>query len=215
VAVDGGVTVADELLLDRGRRLRETRAVLAATAMRPPAFGCFGLHEWAMVYRQSAAARRHSAVPLRLSPREIDATVESVGLRCTHADAFRFFTADAHPRNATTPLTGTRIRDEQPGCLHATMDLYRYAYRLSPLIGSDLIADCFALARQGREIDMRMSPYDLSAWGYQPIRIETPAGRAEFATAQRRLASLGAALRTRLLTEVDLLCRKETALVNG
>jgi hypothetical protein len=50
-----------------------------ATADRPAQLGCFGLHEWVMVYRSGPDDVRHGAWPLHL---------------------------------------------EQPGCLHATMDLY-------------------------------------------------------------------------------------------
>ena len=44
---------------------------------------------------------------------------------------------------------------EQPGCLHAGMDLYKHAYRLTPLVASELVADCFELARDIRVLDMR------------------------------------------------------------
>ena len=43
--------------------LSAVERILRLTAARPGQFGCFGLHEWAMVYRQDA--HRH-AVPLRL-----------------------------------------------------------------------------------------------------------------------------------------------------
>ena len=39
--------------------------LLSATAGRPANFGCFGLHEWAMVYREPDGEHRH-ALPLRL-----------------------------------------------------------------------------------------------------------------------------------------------------
>ncbi|MGL1409555.1 hypothetical protein ACSTIX_23730, partial [Vibrio parahaemolyticus] len=67
-------------------------------AARPAQFGCFGLHEWAMAYRTEDV--RH-AVPLRLGSDGTDAVVESHDLKCTHFDAFRFFTPDAVPRNRT------------------------------------------------------------------------------------------------------------------
>ena len=77
---------------------------------------------------------------------------------------------------------------EQPGCLHATMDLYKHAFRLCPLVGSDLVADCFELAWDVRTVDMRAAPYDLAAWGLEPIRIETPEGKQEYAALQRSFA---------------------------
>jgi hypothetical protein len=79
------------------------------------------------------------------------------------------------------------------------MDLYKWSFKLAPHAPSELIADCFALARDIREIDMRASPYDLRALGFEPIPIETPAGRASYETHQRAFATRGEPLRTRLL----------------
>jgi hypothetical protein len=178
------------------------RELLDATAARPPRLGCFGLHEWAMVYRTDAP--RHGAVPLRLGPAGTDAVLESLPVHCTHHDAFRFFTDAARPRNALTPTREAQVRNEQPGCLHATMDLYKWAYKLSPATPSDLLVDCFALAVDVRELDMRASPYDLADLGYPPVRIETPAGRAEYARAQAGFAERAAPLRRRLVEVCDL-----------
>jgi hypothetical protein len=172
-------------------------ALLRATASRPPRLSCFGLHEWAMVYRSDAP--RHAAVPLRLGAAGTDAVVESLPVHCTHHDAYRFFTPAARPRNAVTPTRADQVDLEQPGCLHATMDLYKWAYKLSPLTPAELLADCFALAVDVRELDMRASPYDLSAHGYSPVRIETAAGRAEYARAQAAFARRAAPLRSQLL----------------
>jgi len=191
------------------QRLRTTatfvRELLVATAARPPRLGCFGLHEWAMVYRtgREGAEPRHAAVPLRLGAEGTDGVLESLPVHCTHHDAFRFFTAAARPRNAVAPARADQVAFEQPGCLHATMDLYKWAYKLSPATPGELLADCFALAGDVRELDMRASPYDLADLGYPPVAIETPAGRAEYVTAQRRFAERGAALRRRLLDVCD------------
>ncbi len=81
------------------------------------------------------------------------------------------------------------------------MDLYKHAYRLSPMVPSDLVADCFALARDIRVLDMRASPYDFSALGHSPVPVETPAGKQEYAAAQRDFAERGAPLRRRLIEE--------------
>lgn len=175
------------------------RALLAATAGRPAHLGCFGMHEWAMVYRQTQEEVRHNAWPLRLSPAETAAVVEERGVRCSHFDAYRFFTAPARPLNLLAPTREGQHDLEQPGCLHANMDLYKWAYKLSPLVCSELVADGFALAREIRALDMRASPYDLAALGYPPVRVETPEGRAEYATAQRGFAERAAVLRARLL----------------
>lgn len=178
--------------------LRSTLHLLEATAARPASFGCFGRHEWAMVYRQSPDEVRHSAWPLRLPPEDIARVVESSPLRCTHFDAFRFYTEQARPLNIVQPTRATQPDLEQPGCLHATMDLYKWSFRCYPAVSADLTADCFDLAREVRAVDMQASPYDFSALGYDPIAIETPEGRAEYVEHQRDFATRGAVLRTRL-----------------
>lgn len=189
------------VLPQRKAALEWTRALLAATAARQPHLGCFGMHEWAMVYRTPAAEIRHSSSPLRLTPAEIEEVVDQRGVKCSHFDAFRFFTAAARPLNVLQPTRERQQDLEQPGCLHANMDLYKWAYKLSPLVGSELVADCFALARDVRTMDMRASPYDLSELGYRPITVETPEGRAEYAALQRTFADRAAPLRQRLLEE--------------
>ncbi len=179
--------------------LQTTLRLLEATAARPPSFGCFGRHEWAMVYRQSTDEIRHSSWSLRLPPADIAAVVESTPLRCTHFDAFRFYTSQARPLNVVQPTREAQADLEQPGCLHATMDLYKWCFRAYPAIGSDLTADCFALAREVRAVDMRASPYDFHELGYAPIAIETAEGRAEYVEHQRDFAARGALLRQRLI----------------
>ncbi len=78
------------------------------------------------------------------------------------------------------------------------MDLYKHAFRLSPMVGSELVADCFELAWDARDLDMRASPYDVAELGYEPVRIETPEGKQVYAAAQRELAERAAPLRQRL-----------------
>ena len=189
----------------REQMVRHVRALLAATASRPAQLGCFGLHEWAMVYRQTPDAVRHVGWPLRLGPRETDAVVEAHRIRCTHYDAYRFFSPDAAPRNLLRPSREEALALEQPGCLHATMDLYKWAYKLLPAVPSELVVDACELARDARELDMRASPYDLSALGYPPVRIETPEGKSAYVAAQRAFADRGATLRSRLRQALDLL----------
>lgn len=198
-ATDDGVTVSPDLLARRRSTVEFVAALLSATAARRPHLGCFGLHEWAMVYRGGEDAIRHAQVPLRLGHGGTDAVVESMPLRCTHFDAFRFFTADAVPRNETPLSREDQVAREQPGCLHAGMDLYKWATKLGPLIESELVLDCFRLATDARELDMRASPYDLAAYGYEPVRIETPQGRADYVREQVALAERAGALRALLL----------------
>ena len=94
---------------------------------------------------------------------------------------------------------------DQRGCLHANMDLYKWAYKLAPWTPSELVVDCFDLARDIREIDMRASPYDLRHLGYEPIQIETPAGRATYEQFQRTFSVRGDGLRSRLLNVITKL----------
>lgn len=189
----------------RGRTIDFVRGLLTATLSRLGSFGCFGLHEWAMVYRLSQEEVRHAAYPLRLSPSEIDSVVESHEIRCSHFDAYRFFTPAAVPRNRLRPTRETQESNEQPGCLHAGMDVYKWCFKLAPAVPSELTADAFALAHEIRRVDMRASPYDVSLLGEEPIAIETAEGKAEFARLQRAFAARGQALRTRLLDGLDRL----------
>ncbi len=207
VAPDGSVSVGDEHLAARRPLLTALRTLLAATAARPAQLGCFGLHEWAMVYHLAQDDVRHASWPLRLGPSGTDRVVESHRIACTHFDAFRFFTDDARPRNALQPQADDRASYEQPGCLHAGMDLYKHAYRLTPLVASELVADCFELARDIRVLDMRASPYDLADLGFTPVRIETAAGKQVYAEAQREFAERGAPLRQRLVETCERLLR--------
>jgi hypothetical protein len=202
--LDGTVALDPAALPDRHRATAEfVRTLLVATASRPPRLACFGLHEWAMVYKTDSP--RHGAVPLRLGTAGTDEVVESLPVHCTHHDAYRFFTAAARPRNAVSPARADQVALEQPGCLHATMDLYKWAYKLSPATPAELLADCFTLAADVRELDMRASPYDLADLGYPPVRIETATGRAEYARAQAGFARRAAPLRDRLIDLCDAL----------
>jgi hypothetical protein len=180
-------------------------SLLTSMRSRPAFFGCFGLHEWAMVYRQTPEERRHNAWPLRFEAAELARIVESQPICCTHFDAFRFFTVPARPLNRLQPTRPEAAQFEQRGCLHANMDLYKWSFKLAPFTPSELVADCFELARDIREVDMRASPYDLRRLGFEPIPIETPAGRAEYESYQRAFAARGDPLRSRLLALCDRL----------
>jgi hypothetical protein len=204
---DAGVEVdLDRVWSRRADAIRHLTRLLRATAERRPVFGCFGLHEWAMVYRTDDI--RHESWPLRLPADEVAAVVEAAPLRCTHYDAFRFFTPAAAPLNVL-PLTREAMPEfEQGGCLHTNMDLYKVSYKLTPLIPSELVGDCFALARDIRELDMRASPYDLSDLGVEPIRIETDEGRAGYVAEQRAFAERASILRSALLDICEPLCAR-------
>lgn len=188
---------------DRAEALRFAGIILAGTVARPAQFGCFGLHEWAMVYRQDKFDLRHEYLKLRLGSEVTDTVVEHNRIRCSHFDAFRFYTPDAIPLNELTPTRDNQRTMEQPGCLHANMDLYKWAYKLAPALPSELVMDCFELSWRIRAMDMQASPYDLEEWGYPAIRIETPQGKAEYVEYQRAFAAEAQALRARVLDEVQ------------
>ncbi len=183
--------------------VRWLRAMLAAMQTRPAFFGCHGLHEWAMVYRQRPDEVRHNAYPLRFPAEALARIVEANSICCSHFDAFRFFTDPARPLNKLEPARADAAQLEQRGCLHANMDLYKWAFKLAPFTPSELIADAFALARDIREVDMRASPYDLASLGFPPIAIETPEGRADYEHHQRSFAVRGEPLRARLIALCD------------
>jgi hypothetical protein len=52
---------------------------------------------------------------------------------------------------------------------------------------------------------MRASPYDLRDYGFAPIAVETPAGRAEYVRAQQSVVERAAPLRTILANRCDAL----------
>ncbi|MGB2186867.1 MAG: 3-methyladenine DNA glycosylase [Akkermansiaceae bacterium] len=179
-------------------RLQWIHNLLSLTQSRNPHFGCHGMHEWAMVFGGNDIRHREST-PLRLSQGEIDDIVRSRSITCSHFDAYRFFSPDARPYNKLQPTMDSRTEYEQPGCLHTNMDLYKWASKCMPWIGSGLLWKCFQLALKARELDMRASPYDLSSYGYSPVKIETAGGRAEYETLQREISHLAKPLRQQLI----------------
>lgn len=204
-----GLSWADtqQLVARRAGTIEWTGKLLREVSSRPAHLGCFGMHEWAMVYHLQPDQTRHSHLPLRFAPAEVARITEEVGVRCSHFDAFRFFTPDAEPLNRVPGAEGRPTRErqtelDQPGCLHVGMDLYKWAGKLVPATDSSLLLDTFLLARDIRELDMRASAYDLADWGYEPVRVETPQGRADYVRRQRGFSERGAVLRERLLAVV-------------
>ena len=197
----------ETFLAKRGATAETALTLLEATAGATPRFGCFGMHEWAMVYRLAPGETRHPYLQLRFPPERVAEIVEDVGCRCSHFDAFRFFTPDAVPLNTMEPTRQTQVLLDQPGCLHVNMDLYRWAGKLSPAVPSDLLFETFLLARDIRVMDMAASAYDLADWGVEPVRVETAEGRSEYARRQREFAERAAPLRARLIGVLEPLLR--------
>jgi hypothetical protein len=195
-----GVLALDSGLLDEAvRRAAIFITQLSANILaRPARLRCFGLHEWAMVYQLTPEQVRHSGYQLRMSAEDLARFIESQTICCSHYDAFRFFTPEARPLNTVQPTLESRLDNEQGACLHANMDLYKWAYKLWPWCGSELIADAFLLSQEGRDLDMRASPYELASMGYPPLRIETEEGRAQYQREQQALAAKAVPVRERL-----------------
>jgi hypothetical protein len=155
-----------------------------------------------------------------VSQEVINKVVEAKGsLRCTHYDAFRFFHPVAARQNVPQTLTRqAQEHHEQPGCVHATMDLFKYAYELYPLLPATVLLRALQLAVRARRLDIRASPYDTSDepdMGGGAILIETAAGRAEYAREQEALFLQSSPLRFEILDWYDrALAQGETGVSN-
>lgn len=200
-ASDGTVTLdVASFLAHRRRDVEMVGRLLRAVDKRSPHFDCFGMHEWAMVYKTDHP--RHD-LPLRLGAAGTNVVVEDHPIKCTHYDAFRFFTPAARPLNLTVLSRETQPDNDQAGCVHVSMDLYKWALKLGPLVPGELLLDCFELAAQARRLDMEASPYDCRGLGFGVVPVETPEGKAEYVARQRELTAAAAPLRARLVATVD------------
>ena len=194
----------------RGATVNYIEQLLSSTIERTPQFGCFGLHEWAMVYRLTPEQIRHAGLPLRIGHEATNAVVESNPISCSHFDAYRFFTPEAAPFNKLSPTRENQRETEQSACLHAGMDVYKWAGKLGPVIPSELLIDAFELARDIRVVDMQASPYDVrgftdhSGTPLEPIAIETPEGKREYVRRQREFAERGNVLRQLVLDAIAI-----------
>lgn len=204
-AADGSVVFDPAGFLAKRRGdMERILELLEATAGRPAHFDCFGMHEWAMVYRGEP---RHD-LPLRLGRGGTDRVVESHQLKCTHFDAYRFFTPAAVPLNLTVLDRDAQTDNDQAGCLHVSMDLYKWAAKMGPVVPGALLLDAFELAVRARRLDMEASPYDCRGLGFGVVAVETPEGKAEYVARQRQLAAAAEPVREQLVVLLrDLLSR--------
>lgn len=176
--------------------------LLKGMRARPAGFGCFGLHEWAMVLGQPDSERRHSSWPMRVSDDQVRTAIDAVGLRCTHFDAWRFFTNEGLQRNPLALSRAEQPERDQAGCLHANMDVYKWCMRMQPLVPSSVTTQAFELAMRIRRIDMAASPYDFQELGVEPIAVETAQGRAIYVALQRNFSEQANVLRAQLLNHL-------------
>lgn len=190
--------------------LRRAREILRRTAERAAHLNCYGMHEWAMLYQPDGegAPPRHQQLPLRLEQAALNRVVAETPIACTHFDAYRFFAPSAVALNTARPTRQQQAEHEQPGCVHASMDLFKYAAKLHPHLPSSLLADTLELAIAARVLDMRASPYDLRAvdtpgFDLRAVRVETAEGRREYQLEQAAVARRAAPLRRQLLHHYD------------
>jgi hypothetical protein len=203
VVTDGTAAVSAEFLTHRRESLQWMLDLQTSLISREPRFGCFGLHEWAMVYKLEQSEVRHEQAPLRLPRERIAEIVEAQELKCTHYDAFRFYVPAARSLNHMMLVREDQLLNEQPGCLHANMDLYKWCYKATPVISSDLMLRCFYLARDIRTLDMQAAPYDLTEWDLPPVKIETTEGRAEYVRQQREFHQRATVLREEFIQQIS------------
>ena len=170
------VTESQFVVKNKLDSFRRNHEILRNTVGKQPLLSCYGLHEWAMLYR--GHTKHQKQLNLRVNQTTIDKVVEELPLRCTHYDAFRFFSPEAAPLNAIELDRALQLKKEQPGCIHATMDLFKYAYSLYPLLSSQLLQNCLEVCISARYIDMRASPYAVGAFKgcEHAIAIETEKG---------------------------------------
>ena len=202
----------------RRRHLEFNRDDLQNTLNKQPFFGCFGFHEWAMLYsgrRDPSQSKPHQKLKLRVPQETIDKLVETQGvLKCTHYDAWRFFRFESRDWNSITPITREQQPQyEQPACIHANMDLFRYAAQIYPMIPSSLLLDALRVAIHARTIDIRASPYDATAFTEceQPICVETPEGRREYFLEQEKLYQRAKEVRQQLFLYYQLILSGDQA----
>lgn len=206
---DSFIVDASALPKKRLNGLQRAVDILVASYQRTPYYGCFGLHEWAMIYDK--ADIRHAQLSLRFSHQKIRAIVEEARdnqlIKCSHYDAFRFFSRSASSFNRLNLDKDNQENFEQAGCLHANMDIYRWAYKYYPWVDSDLIREAFLLAQEIRAVDMRASPYDLSDYNLAPIAIETAEGKKEYIAYQQYFYKKAQPLRLALILQLQHLAK--------
>jgi len=130
-------------------------------------------------------------------------------IKCSHFDAFRFFHPSAQPLNSVKDLSRQeQDLKEQPGCIHANMDLFKFAYMLYPFLSADLLEEALRIAVAARRVDMRGSPYDVKKY-LEPeenvLAVETSQGRREYAVEQEKVYAKAVKTRVKLIEAYEKL----------
>jgi hypothetical protein len=190
------------------------RSILSNTVVKEPVLHCHGLHEWAMQYHPLGAdpppsAKYQSHLPLRVSRSTINEAVERRGISCTHVDALRYFSPAAGPlnRHGSSLQRTDQLRLEQPGCVHAHMDLLKMTLRLGPFVNAFLLRNVLDIALASRRLDVAASPYDATAYGVGIVPVETVEGRGEYKRQQVELMERADPVRRELLHAYELFLR--------
>ena len=130
--------------------------------------------------------------------------------RCfRHTPKNRMFTKEGSkvPNAALDANDGSELdrlvdqpRLEQPGCLHANLDLFKWAIKLFPLISSSIIGDALEVALEARTLDVAASPYDAGIYtGGWKVKVEEEEGRREYKTRQIEIMGKSGEVRDRLI----------------
>lgn len=196
-----------------------SRSILEATVNNEPILHCYGLHEWAMQYypynavTAPSSQKYQSHLSLRVTRDMINHVVEDNGIHCTHMDALRFFAPEANQYNQygninTLQRSIDQIRLEQPGCIHAQMDLLKYCLKIQPYYDCQLLQQILECAIRSRKLDIRASPYDVQTlYGLSPIHVETTDGKKQYRDEQIKCMKQTQPLRIQLLNIYDLFIR--------
>jgi hypothetical protein len=161
---------------------------------------------------------------------EIVSVLQARGLRCTHFDALRFFAPDAKGLNlyGDAGADGDLVREvaqprlEQAACVHASMDLLKHAIILARYpcgqTGNDVKIQCLDLALAARKVDMCASPYDVTPFGFTPIKVEGEEGRRLYKKAQMELMGRASPIRSALIhcySKVIAMCNRNARYQDG
>ena len=168
--------------LPRPRRPPGSSALLAGTAARPAQLGCFGLHEWAMVYRLPgrAAARGGRCGSAPAAP-----TRWSSPTRCAARTTTPSGSSPRRPARTSSPEAADQVTTSSPAaCTPAwTSTSGRTSWpRRARRTWWPLLR---AGPRRPRAGHARV-PLRPDRLGYSPVPIETRAGRANLRAKRKR-----------------------------
>ena len=194
------------LLAARGDTLRFVRELLVAHGRRGRhGFGCFGLHEWAMVYRLDPADVRHAGWPLRLGAAGTDAVVEAhqIALLALRRLPLLHPRRRAAQRAARRPVRASRRSSSRAACTPgwtSTSGRYKLGPAGPERAGRGLLR---AGPRHPRRSTCGPRPTTCASSATSRCASRPPRARPQYAAAQRGFSARGQALRARLVDAID------------